>query len=120
MSEPLYKRFKLLQDTDLDGSLSDTWSDVDSSPKNCEMATFNQMSVRANGDDNRGDEDADSWWVEGPISQFRFLMRLDSSIVIHLSRYCLTSTQQLPLGNGWVLEEGPLFELAHDTELNIS
>ena len=47
-------------------------------------------------------------------------MLLDFSIVIHLSRYCLTSTQQMPLGNGSVLEEGPLLELAHDTELNIS
>ena len=62
------------------------------------------------------DEAAMSWWAAGPDGPLKFLMRLEYDLLNKLQGYCLTSDEALPNGNGWVINEGELFELAHDLE----
>ena len=62
------------------------------------------------------DEAARRWWAAGPDGPLRFLMRLEYDLLNKLSGYCLTSDELLPNGNGWLIDEGELFELAKDLE----
>ena len=56
-------------------------------------------------------EPSDDWWAAGPDGWF---MRLEYRIVIQLDG--CSSSELMPLNRGWVLDEGPLLELALELE----
>lgn len=68
--------------------------------------------VESQAEQSGEDEVYEDWWAAGPEGPLRFLMLLEEPL---LSNYliwcCLTCGDRLPSG-GWVLDTGPLLEVA--------
>ena len=101
-------------DESTDDELTNYEIEMDSSPRSDhgQPEDYEMISEVATSDD----EAAMSWWAAGPDGPLKFLMRLEYDLLNKLQGYCLTSGEELPNGNGWVINEGELSELAHDLE----
>ena len=117
-------------DGDSSACLSDDAADSDESTAdelaNYEVASDRMSPLSSHGEpedyemisdgqsDFEEDEEAQAWWAAGPDGPMRFLMRLEYDLLDRLRGFCLTSGQPLPNGNGWVLDDWVLFELANE------
>lgn len=65
-------------------------------------------------DPEHNDMVSQQWWAAGPPGEFQFLLLIDFELELELGNFGLTSGEQLPFG--WLLDEGPLRELAANNE----